>query len=142
MKSYFLILFSAICLTACSSSDDASINEEDMTMEENMDMEDEATYSGNFISVAHPTSGVASVNKEKTVLKLSNFKSDEGPSLELYLATDANASEYISLGALKGLDGEYEYDIPDNVDFSEYNYVIVWCVPFGVNFGNAILEMN
>ncbi|MBU2951731.1 DM13 domain-containing protein [Tamlana agarivorans] len=135
MKTYFLLFLSVICFTACSSDNDDSPMDTD---------EMESSYSGNFVSVAHPTSGKAVINEEEATLMLTNFKSDDGPSLELYLATDASASKYVSLGALKGLDGNYTYDLSanTNLDFSEYNHVIVWCVPFGVNFGNAILEMD
>lgn len=134
MKTYFLLFLSVVCLTACSSDDDSN-NSDDM-------MPETSTFSGDFESKAHPTSGMVTVNEEQTVLTLTNFKSDDGPNLELYLATDESASQYLSLGALKGLGGNYEYAITEDVDFSEYDHVIVWCVPFKVNFGQAILEMD
>lgn len=43
---------------------------------------------GDFISVAHSTSGTVIVSADMSTLQLNNFKSDDGPLLELYLATD------------------------------------------------------
>ena len=97
-------------------------------------------YMGVFVDVAHPTSGVASVNQDKTVLSLTNFMSDSGPILELYLATNPDAGNYISLGELKGYDGDYDYDLPADVNFNTHTYVIVWCVDFAINFGHAVLQ--
>ncbi|OBQ52837.1 DM13 domain-containing protein [Tamlana sp. s12] len=135
MKTYLLLFLSVFTLAACSSDDDSNDSTDDMIPEK-------ASYRGEFESKAHPTSGIADINEEHTLLNLTNFKSDDGPSLELYLATDEDATKYISLGSLKGLDGNYEYATPEDIDFSEYDHVIVWCVPFGVNFGQAVLEMN
>ncbi len=100
----------------------------------------ESDLSGVFVDGAHPTSGMASINKAHTQLSLTNFKTDDGPLLEMYLASDVQATDYISLGVLKGLDGNYSYDLPANLDFGTYKYVMVWCVDFSIDFGHAILE--
>ena len=46
-----------------------------------------AFSKGVFVNGAHPTSGVTSVNSEKTTLKFSKFKTDAGPKLLVYLTT-------------------------------------------------------
>ena len=126
---------------SCSSSDSdvPMMDTEDMQMEEEDMPNDTFAFQGDFVSSAHTTLGKAAINEAKTILSLTNFKTDEGPSLEVYLATDTSASTYITLGALKGTDGNYEYTLPANVDYTVYNHVIVWCVPFSVNFGYAVL---
>ncbi|QDO95108.1 DM13 domain-containing protein [Formosa sediminum] len=132
MKFRFIIL---LLLSSCSSNDDsADIVEEDTVLE------NEDNFTGIFIDVTHPTSGTATVNAEKTTLELTNFKSDDGPLLELYLTTGLDVSNYVSLGVLKGLDGNYSYTLPTDIDLETYNHVIVWCVEFSVNFGYAILK--
>ena len=149
--AYLFLLLILIFFQSCSTSSDGDmIIEEEMQMEEmemeeemQMDMEEEASnpdvLSGDFISGAHTTAGKASVDS-KTTLSFTSFKTDEGPLLEIYLATDTSASTYITLGAIKGVDGNYEYALPDNVDLATYNHVLVWCVTFSVNFGHAVLN--
>ena len=131
MKNAFMLLLVLISFSSCSNSNDDSIKQM---------LEVNKSYEGDFVSSAHPTSGKALVNIENTTLSFTNFKTDNGPVLEVYLATDTSASKYVSLGALKGLDGNYEYTLPKNIDFSVYNHVIIWCVDFKVNFGFAILK--
>lgn len=105
-------------------------------------MSDIISYSGDFVSVAHPTMGKVTVDQNKSILSIENFKSDDGPVLEMYLATNTNATTFISLGDLKGLEGNYEYNLPENVDLDTYKFVMVWCVDFSVNFGHAELTKN
>lgn len=106
----------------------------------NSGSEEESLYQGTFVSAAHETSGEATVNQDATVLSFTDFKTENGPVLDVYLATDENASNYISLGELQGLEGDFDYDLPQDVDFETHKYVIIWCVDFDVNFGYAILE--
>lgn len=98
-----------------------------------------ASYKGDFVSSAHTTSGTASIDSNETILTLTNFKTDSGPDLNIYLAANLNSitADYIDLGDLKGLNGTYEYDLPDNTDYAHFRYVVVWCVDFDVNFGFA-----
>ncbi|MBD0831699.1 DM13 domain-containing protein [Aestuariibaculum sediminum] len=139
MKLFYLLALTTLLFSSCSSSDDTTeMSEENMEMEEMTS--DEAAYTGDFVSSAHETSGMASIDKDKKTLALTNFKTDEGPNLEVYLATNTSASTYITLGAIKGVNGNYSYDLPENINFETYNHVIIWCVPFSVNFGYAVLK--
>ncbi|MFI0430798.1 DM13 domain-containing protein [Mariniflexile sp. HMF6888] len=142
MKIFYLLFIVLMSFQSCSSSDSDApmMDAEDMQMEEDNMPSDTSAFQGNFVSSAHTTLGKATINDAKTILSLTNFKTDEGPSLEVYLATDTSAATYITLGALKGTDGNYEYTLPVNVDYTVYNHVIVWCVPFSVNFGYAVLK--
>ena len=101
-----------------------------------------AAYQGDFVSAAHNTSGVASVDSNGTTLTLTNFKTDSGPDLNIYLASSLSTikADYIDLGDSKGRNGTYSYDIPAQTDFDTYKYVVVWCVDFDVNFGYAVLQ--
>ena len=123
------IFLFGVMLTACSKDDIA-----DPTS-------DTAAFTGDFVSAVHPTSGSTSIDQDETTLSLTNFKTDDGPDLNIYLATNINnvESEYIDLGDIKGVDGNYTYDLPDNVDYTDFKYVVVWCVAFTVNFGYAEL---
>lgn len=103
-----------------------------------------AAFKGDFVSVAHKTTGIATIDQEKTALTLTNFKTDSGPDLNIYLTTSLNAitSDFIDLGDIKGVKGNYTYDLPEQVDYTLYKFVIVWCVDFDVNFGYAELEVQ
>tara|TARA_R110002049_G_scaffold175107_2_gene342433 strand:+ start:5929 stop:6378 length:450 start_codon:yes stop_codon:yes gene_type:complete len=149
MKSFFLVVLMVVFFHSCSTSDenvpDKKVMEDDMGMQmlpkdDDPMEESKISYKGNFVSGAHTTTGVAAVNNAKTSLSLTDFKTDNGPVLEVYLATNTSASTYISLGVLKGIQGNYEYTLPDNVDYSVYDHVLIWCVDFKVNFGHAVLK--
>ncbi len=141
MKSYFLLLFFLTAITSCSSGSD-SVNAPEMEGIQEMmgEMDTTPSYTGEFVTAAHPTTGSVSVNALQSKITITGFKTDAGPILEMYLATDLMATDYVSLGELKGLEGDFVYDVPDNVDFETHNYLMVWCVDFSVDFGHAILE--
>ncbi len=109
--------------------------------DETMIPQNEIAFKGDFVSSSHPTSGVATVNMDETMLKFTSFKTDPGPQLNIYLASDIDdiLDDFIDLGEIKGVNGDYSYDIPSNTDLTDYKYVVVWCVEFDVNFGYAIL---
>jgi hypothetical protein len=125
-------------LLSCSSGDSVS---ENTTADENSEIvEGSFSLKGEFVQDAHPTSGMVLINADQTVLSITSFKTDDGPVLELYLSNDLKASKYISLGELKGLEGDFMYDLPSKVNYGTYKYLLVWCVDFSVSFGHAILE--
>ncbi len=101
--------------------------------------------SGNFVGSGD---GIHEAEGDVLTLKLEdgsqyvrfeNFKSTNGPDLYVYLATDDQASDFVSLGLLKGNVGNQNYEIPEGVDLSKYNKVLIWCKMFGVLFGSAQL---
>ncbi len=97
---------------------------------------------GVFVSSEHyNTMGDVSLSEERTSLELTDFETDEGPQLELYLTTNLEATDFISLGGLQGLKGDFTYTVPnpESIDFSKYKYVMVWCVAASAEFGHAIL---
>ena len=110
--------------------------------ENNDPLPTDASFQGMFVDAVHQTSGTASINQDETVLTLTNFKTDNGPDLNIYLASNINNVEgdFIDLGNIKGTDGTYTYDLPSGTDYLAYKYVVVWCVDFSVNFGWAELE--
>lgn len=103
-----------------------------------------STLYGKFAGVGdgiHDAKGTAKiiVAGGKNVLRLEEFRSTNGPDLYVYLSTDKDASEYVSLGRLKANSGNQNYEIPDGADLSKYNTVLVWCQQFSVLFGSAKL---
>lgn len=130
---YFPAFFIALFLIGCGSTDDEIID----------DLNGETTtviLMGDFVNGAHPTMGNASVNAAHTILSFRNFKTDRGPVLNVYLFEELNSSDYVDLGLLQGLEGDYDYEIPANTDLSKYKIVSIWCVDFSVSFGHATLN--
>jgi len=134
---------------ACSSSDGdvnapevilTNDNTNNMMDNTNMPPDDVNLYKGSFVSGAHTTTGEAIVNEEHTMISFSDFKTDNGPLLEVYLATSTNATDYISLGVLQGVEGNFSYALPEGINFETHKFVLIWCVEFSVNFGHAVLE--
>ena len=103
-------------------------------------------YSGSFESDAHPTSGTAVVlgnGTDQRFLRFVEFETDNGPDLNVYLVNSStgDVSDFVDLGDLKGNIGEQNYEIPPGVDLNLYDEVVIWCVRFGVGFGDALLEV-
>jgi hypothetical protein len=126
---FILTLFSTVLLFSACEKDDPDTPP------------DNPAFRGEFVNAAHATSGIASIDTEETTLTLTNFKTDSGPDLNIYLTTGLNniTTDFIDLGDMKGRDGTYTYTLPDNTDYRHYKFVIVWCVDFDVNFGYAEL---
>ena len=134
MKKLFLLLVIMTLFFGCSGDDSEPF------VPETEDPVVEVFAKGNFVSGAHTTSGEASVNNAKTILTLTDFKTDTGPKLLVYLTTGVGSDDYVSLGELKGVSGNYTYDIPANTDIRKYKIVDIWCVDFSVSFGHAQLN--
>ncbi len=90
----------------------------------------------------HPASGQVRViqTAEQSLIRFEDYEGTNGPDLFVYVAKDLEATEFISLGRAKGNRGNINYEVPANVDLSEYKYVMTWCKAFGVLFDYA--EIN
>jgi hypothetical protein len=100
-----------------------------------------SVHQGEFKPRAHEVEGEALVIESggKRILRLENFDTINGPNLHLYLSTELGDSDFIDLGKLKATKGNINYILPDDVDLSKYNKVLIWCVPFSVLFSYAEL---
>lgn len=93
-------------------------------------------------TLGHPAEGSVRVleTAEGTIIRYEDFSTINGPQLHVYLARDLGAEEFIDLGPIRGTKGNINYSVPENIDLSEYRYVMYWCVPFSVLFNYA--EIN
>ncbi len=106
-----------------------------------------AVASGSFVDLAHPGSGIATVvdlADGGMVLTLTDFETDSGPDLRVYLtaqdpSADGEIGDFVDLGALKGNVGDQQYEIPDDVDVDALPNAVVWCRAFAVGFTSATL---
>lgn len=105
------------------------------------------TLHGPFGSLAHGTSGTASVVRLAEggrVLTLTGFRTDNGPDLRVLLVAgpvdgDGDVSDAADLGRLKGNVGNQQYTIPPDADLGQRRTVVIWCRAFSVAFGRAEL---
>ena len=106
---------------------------------------------GEFHDVAHEGSGTASIYQlpdGTRVLRLENFDVLNGPDLYVWLSGALDAGDeqaildggYVSLGRLKGNQGNQNYELPADLDLSKYHSVTIWCKRFTVNFATAPLQ--
>ncbi len=105
--------------------------------------------SGRFKGYAHETEGMADIYDVagKRVLRLTNFKTSNGPDVHVYLVAAPDATDdatvkkagFVDLGSMKGNVGDQNYEVPGDVDLSKYQAVTIWCARFNVNFATAPL---
>jgi hypothetical protein len=104
--------------------------------------------SGDFSSLEHTTTGralVVELGGGSRYLRLEDLETSDGPDLRVYL-TDQPLSDdwrvwddgrFVDLGGLKGNVGSSNYEIPADVDVSDYQTAVIWCRRFTVGFGVA-----
>ncbi len=72
-------------------------------------------------------------------LRYENFKTINGPDLFVYLSKDLDATNFVDLGRVKATEGNVNYEIPAEINITDYPYALVWCKAFGVLFNYAEL---
>ncbi|MEZ4668664.1 MAG: DM13 domain-containing protein [Anaerolineae bacterium] len=129
----------------------SAMMEADTAMDEampEMPAEPAVVSQGSFIAIdaVHKAEGSATIYDVdgQQVLRFENFSVTNGPDLHVILSkitpTDTFGGvgdDMIDLGKLKGNIGNQNYDIPAEVDLSQYQSVVIYCVPFGVVFSSA-----
>jgi hypothetical protein len=109
--------------------------------------------TGTFHGKVHQTSGRATVYQKadgKLVLRLTNFKTSNGPDVHVILVAAKDADDdanflksdvaRVELGRLKGNEGDQNYGIPVGTDLAKFKTVSIYCERFNANFGAAPLE--
>jgi hypothetical protein len=112
-----------------------------------------ALRSGSFtrVDAIHRAEGAATIYKladGKLVLRLENFKATNGPDLFVGLSGhpqprspgEAHDQGYIQLAALKGNEGNQNYELPSDLDLSKFKSVVIYCRAFNVVFSTAELK--
>ncbi len=130
-----------------------AVAEPDTAASDDIPDEDEPSLitSGQFVDFdnSHRGTGTATIyelDDGGKVLRFENFEVTNGPDLRVYLVPNSNPESsgditgYVELGALKGNIGDQNYEIPDDVDISEYGSVVIYCDPFSVIFSVATLS--
>ena len=74
------------------------------------------------------------------VLALQNMNISNGPQLHVYISKEVQPVNFIDLGPLQSTMGNQLYNIPENPDFSQYQYALVHCKKYNHLFGSARLR--
>ena len=90
--------------------------------------------------VGHKAMGTAKTIMvgDSTFLRFENFEVTNGPDLRVYLTPGGDVKQGIHLEKLKGSKGDQNY-LLEGIDTDTYNTVVIYCQPFGVYFGQALL---
>jgi len=109
--------------------------------------------AGTFVDGEHATSGSATILQlpdGSRFVRLEGFSTSDGPDVDVWV-TDQQAGgddwgkyddgRYVSLGDLKGTDGNQNYAIPADADLSGLTSVVIWCDRFNVAFGSAAVTL-
>ncbi|MBX2842985.1 MAG: DM13 domain-containing protein [Flammeovirgaceae bacterium] len=92
----------------------------------------------------HTVSGNVTLKRSGDILLLDfaeDFESQSGPGLFIYLSnSETSVSGGIEIKALGANKGPFSLEVPQEVELSQYDYVIVHCKPFNIPFGAAKLE--
>ena len=112
-----------------------------------------AQAQGSFVAGSTPgdrAAGKATVYKlenSSQILRLEDFSTTNGPDLFVVLSSNANPDadgigkdNYLQLAALKGNQGNQNYELPGDIDLGKYKSVVIWCRTFNVVFGYAALQ--
>jgi|FLYN01.1.fsa_nt_gi hypothetical protein len=134
---------------AVAAATSVTVPEDEETMPEMTDPV--ILSSGSFIRIdaLHEAEGTATIYQlpdGSRVLRLEDFRSTNGPDLHVILSTDPNprshdalGENYVELGRLKGNVGNQNYDIPADVDLSQFQSVVIYCQQLQVVFSMATL---
>lgn len=119
----------------------------------NSSSDSQPIYTGRLEGNAHQTSGRATIYKApdgRQYLRLTDFSTSNGPDVHVVLAQSGDQYltqeivkgelDSLELGALKGNQGDQNYDVPASVDLQKYNAVVIYCERFHAVFGVAKLE--
>jgi electron transfer DM13 len=115
--------------------------------------EPEALYTAKLEGRVHQTSGRATIYKSadgKEYLRFSDFATSNEPDVHVLLARAEDKAlesevvegglDGVELGALKGNQGDQNYDLPAATDLNKYQAVVIYCERFHAIFGVARLE--
>lgn len=96
-------------------------------------------FTRDFVSDAHPTTGQVLIysKADSIVYEFKNFKTDDGPNLDVWLVNDIDnvvSGGYLDLGDLKGIEGNFYYRTKNT---ASYSFLVVWCTDFSVKFGHV-----
>lgn len=114
----------------------------------------EVLAEGQFVKKAVKTSGTYRIVRIDGDLHLElddSFKTRRAPDLQIFLAahsldaatgSNATASSSLRIADLTKRKGAQIYDLPDDLDLTRFNSVLIHCVAYSKLFGAAALTVD
>jgi hypothetical protein len=142
MKIFKNLLFAVIILSILSTA--CRKKEETTTLDEVVDVNSVKLKQGVLSDgdASHRSAGQVEVFQTgiNKTLQFTNFVGSTKPDVRVYLSTQAtNIGTAVELGPVKATQGNFNYMFDNQLDLSNYKYVVLWCKQFGVLFGKAEL---
>ncbi len=99
-----------------------------------------STRTGAFKGLGgYTVKGTASLSEGELSFS-ADFSADNGPGLYVYLTKASNSvTGGVELGKLSATKGAQSYNIPSDVSIKDFDFVLIYCKPFGIPFGVAEL---
>jgi hypothetical protein len=101
------------------------------------------------IDPIHKASGKVTIFQlpdNSKVLRIEDFQVTNGPELHIILTRNANpvtaadvGTDYYDLGNLQGNVGNQNYNVPSEVDLSQYLGVVIYSEPYDVVYSSAAI---
>lgn len=71
----------------------------------------------------------------------ATFSVTNGPDINVFLSHGSRVGPAdVNLGDVKATQGSSNYAVPAGIDPADFAYIVIWCVPFSVQFGYAALS--
>jgi Electron transfer DM13 len=116
----------------------------DIKLNETVDTSASQVSSGNFMNGPYGNvTGRARIFKTDDGIyqvKLDSFSTNNGPDLHVYLSKEMTPVNFVILDKLKSTMGSQVYNIPGNINLSDYKYVCIHCRQFNHLFGYALIQ--
>ncbi len=145
IKRIIVLLTLSIIFLGCGEEDAVPTGTLNETVSTSSSGPLQQVSSHSFVESGHSVSGTVTTFKDSSLneykYQLSNFNSQNGPDLRVYISEDLQASRFVDLGALKSTNGNLVYTATAN-QLSNLNpqYLLIWCRKFSVLFGSAKIQ--
>ncbi len=98
---------------------------------------------GTFVNGVHPVKGTVAVYEKngRRTLVFTDFSTESGPDLRIYLAEDAALTNYFEVSKLTTT-GSFFVDLPGTYNPTQHKAVLIWCKAFSVLFGSSTLKLS
>ncbi len=103
--------------------------------------EREGVFTGNRDYVVNGDFNLSNATGELVLTFANNFTASNGPGLYVYLTnSETSISGGFEAGRLKSNSGGQTYTLTGNINVNTYDYVLIYCKPFGIPFGVGQFE--